>query len=85
MKRFIKEKNVDIRLSDSAKEHLVEIGYDPVYGARPLKRALQKEILNPLVMKLLDGTFKEGDAVEVDFEDGRVVFRKKALVEAVRS
>ncbi len=85
MKRFIKEKNVDIRLSDSAKEHLAEIGYDPVYGARPLKRALQKEILNPLAIKLLDGTFKEGDVVEVDFEDGRVVFRKETLVEAVRS
>lgn len=85
MKRFIKEKNVDIRLSDSAKEHLAEIGYDPVYGARPLNRALQKEILKPLAMRLLDGTFKEGDVVEVDFEEGRVVFRKEALVGAVRS
>lgn len=85
MKRFIKEKNVDIRLSDPTKEHLAEIGYDPVYGARPLKRALQKEILNPLAMKLLDRTFKEGDVVEVDFEGGRVVFRKETLVEAVRS
>ena len=58
MKKFIKEKNIDITLTDAAKEHLAKIGFDPVYGARPLKRVLQKEILNPLALKMLDRTLQ---------------------------
>jgi ATP-dependent Clp protease ATP-binding subunit ClpB len=81
MKKYIKEKNVDIRLTERAKEYFIEIGFDPVYGARPLKRALQREILNPLSLKLLDRTFKEGDMVEVDFEDDKIVFRKEVVAE----
>ncbi|MDI6890817.1 MAG: ATP-dependent chaperone ClpB [Thermodesulfovibrionales bacterium] len=81
MKKYIKEKNIDIRLTDRAKEYFAEIGFDPVYGARPLRRVLQREILNPLSMKILDGTFREGDMVEVDFEDDKVVFRKEELAE----
>ncbi len=78
MKRYIREKNVDIKLTDRAKEYFAEIGFDPIYGARPLKRALQREILNPLAMKILDRTFQEGDIVEVDFEDEKLVFQKEA-------
>ena len=74
MKKYIKEKNIDIRLTASAKEYFAEIGFDPVYGARPLRRAMQREILNPLAMKILDRTFKEGDTVEVDFEDDKIIF-----------
>lgn len=81
MKRYIKEKNVDIKLTDSAKKYFAEIGFDPVYGARPLKRALQREILNPLSLKILDRTFKEGDTVEVDFEDNKIIFRKEIIAE----
>ncbi len=81
MKRFIKEKNVYIRLTDSAKEYFTEIGFDPVYGARPLKRTLQREILNPLALKILDGTFKEGDTAEVDFEGDKIVFTKEVVAE----
>jgi ATP-dependent Clp protease ATP-binding subunit ClpB len=81
MKKYIKEKNIDIRLTDSAKEYFAEIGFDPVYGARPLRRALQREILNPLAMKILDRTFKEGDTVEVDFEDDKIIFSKEATAE----
>ncbi len=80
MKKYIKEKNIDIALTDAAKEHFAEIGFDPIYGARPLKRILQKEILNPLALKMLDKTFREGDVVEVDFKDGKFVFKR--LVEA---
>jgi len=76
MKKYIKEKNIDITLSDAAKEHLAQIGFDPVYGARPLKRVLQKEILNPLALKMLDRTFNEGDVVEADFKDGKFVFKR---------
>ena len=78
MKKFIKEKNIDINLTDAAKEHLAKIGFDPVYGARPLKRVLQKEILNPLALKMLDRTFREGDIVEADFKKDKFVFSSLA-------
>ena len=77
MKRYLKDKNVSIILTDKAKAFLAEIGYDQVYGARPLKRAIQKEILSPLATKLLDGSFKSGDVIEVDMEVERPVFRSK--------
>ncbi len=77
MKRFIQERNIEIKLTDHAKEYFADIGFDPVYGARPLKRALQKEILNPLAMKILDKTFKEGDTVIVDFKKDKVTFKKE--------
>jgi len=80
MKKYIKEKKVDIKLTESAKEYFAEVGFDPVYGARPLKRALQREILNPLALKILDGTFKEGDMVEVNFENYEIIFRKETGV-----
>ena len=77
MKKYIGEKNVDIRLTESAKEYFADIGFDPIYGARPLKRALQREILNLLAMKMLDRTFGEGDTVIVDFEKDRIIFSKE--------
>lgn len=80
MKRFIQEKNIDISLTDRAKNYFADIGFDPVYGARPLKRALQKEILNPLALKILDKTFKEGDTVLVDFKKDKVTFKKEAFL-----
>ncbi|MBI4822684.1 MAG: ATP-dependent chaperone ClpB [Nitrospirae bacterium] len=75
MRRFLEGKGLDITLSESAKEWLGEVGYDPVYGARPLKRVLQREILNPLSLKILDGTFHEGDMIKVDIEDEKPVFK----------
>ncbi|MEW6739421.1 MAG: ATP-dependent chaperone ClpB [Nitrospirota bacterium] len=83
MKKYLHEKRLDIVLTDGAKEFIAKAGYDPVYGARPLKRAIQKEILNPLALKLLDGTFREGDVVEVDFADDKMVFSKLAVAETV--
>ena len=77
MKRYLKDKNVNIILTDKAKAFLAESGYDQVYGARPLKRAIQKEILTPLATKLLDRSFKEGDVIEVDMEGDNPVFRSK--------
>jgi ATP-dependent Clp protease ATP-binding subunit ClpB len=77
MKRYLTDKNVSIVLTDKAKAFLAEVGYDQVYGARPLKRAIQKEILTPLATKLLDGSFKSGDVIEVDMEMDRPVFRSK--------
>ncbi len=76
MKRYLEDRGIDLILTDAAKERLGDLGYDPVYGARPLKRVIQREILNPLALKLLDREFGEGDIVEVDFEGGNFVFRK---------
>lgn len=81
MKKHLEEKGIDLILTEGAKGRFAEIGYDPVYGARPLKRALQREILNSLAIKLLDGTLKEGDVLEVDFEGDTLTFRKLAGAE----
>jgi ATP-dependent Clp protease ATP-binding subunit ClpB len=67
--------HINLVLTDRAKQHLALTGYDVVYGARPLKRLIQREILNPLAMKLLDGSVQPGQTVEVDAEEGRLVFR----------
>jgi ATP-dependent Clp protease ATP-binding subunit ClpB len=80
MKYYLKEKHIDIVLTDRAREYLAETGYDQFYGARPLKRAIQKEILNPLATMLLDGTFKEGDVIEADIRDEKIIFKKEAGV-----
>ena len=82
MKKYIKEKNVDIKLTDAAKEYFADIGFDPIYGARPLKRALQREILNILAMKILDKTFREGDTVEVDYKSDKLTFKKLPTAKA---
>jgi ATP-dependent Clp protease ATP-binding subunit ClpA len=55
---------------------LIERGWDPVYGARPLKRAIQRLVQDPLAMMLLEGKFSEGDTVEVDVKGGELVFTK---------
>lgn len=81
MKKYLHEKKIDIVLTDEAKAHVAKAGYDPVYGARPLKRAIQNEILNPLAMKLLERAFSEGDVVEVDYVDNKMVFNKTYVAE----
>ncbi len=58
--------NIDLQLTDKAYEYIAEKGYDPDFGARPLKRLIQEEIENPLAFAILDGKVKEGDAVKVD-------------------
>jgi len=83
MRRYLLDKGIDIVLTDAAKERIAELGYDPVYGARPLKRVIQREILNPLALRLLDRTFKEGDIVEVDYENNAFTFRKLVEAEAL--
>ena len=69
-------------LTDAAKDLLVQEGYDPVYGARPLKRALQRLVLDPLALRVLDGEFGEGDHVVVDAEADRLGFAKRQTIEA---
>jgi ATP-dependent Clp protease ATP-binding subunit ClpB len=79
MKLYLKDKHVDLELTENTKAYLAEVGYDSLYGARPLKRAIQKEILNPLASKLLEGAFKPGDVIVVDMKRDNLVFRKKSV------
>jgi ATP-dependent Clp protease ATP-binding subunit ClpB len=78
LRQRLKERRIDIDISAEAKRLLAEKGYDPVYGARPLKRTIQQEIQNPLALKILEGQFLEGDTILVDVnEKGEFTFTKK--------
>jgi ATP-dependent Clp protease ATP-binding subunit ClpB len=68
------ERGLSLELTDEAKEVVTEAGWDPTYGARPLKRALQRLVENPLALRLLEGDFAEGDTVRVDTQNGELVF-----------
>ena len=73
LQKIIAERGITIEISNPAKEHLAREGYDPAFGARPLKRALQKEIIDPLAIRLLEGKFKPGDTVFVNMTpDGKL-------------
>jgi ATP-dependent Clp protease ATP-binding subunit ClpB len=72
----LQERKLELEWTEAARQHLAEVGFDPAYGARPLKRAIQREVLDPLAMSVLEGKFHEGDTVVVDAEGGRIVFRK---------
>ena len=70
------ERKLSLELTDAAKEVLAEAGWDPTYGARPLKRALQRLVENPLAQRLLQGEFAEGDTIRVDAQNGELVFEQ---------
>jgi ATP-dependent Clp protease ATP-binding subunit ClpB len=72
------EREIGIHLSDAARDKLADAGFDPVYGARPLKRAIQQQIENPLAQEILQGKFKPGDIIEVGVEDDRLDFQNAA-------
>jgi ATP-dependent Clp protease ATP-binding subunit ClpB len=81
------ERKIELRLTDSVKEFLAVEGFDPVYGARPLKRAIQQQIVQPLAVRLLSGDFRDGDTIVVDVRGGQVEFiregaREPQMVEA---
>ncbi len=71
------EKNIKLNLSDEAKKIIIEKGYDPVYGARPLKRAIQKYLENPLSIEILKGEIAEGSAVKADAKGDKIVFDRE--------
>jgi ATP-dependent Clp protease ATP-binding subunit ClpB len=81
LRRRLADRRISIRLTDGAKQTLAREGYDPVYGARPLKRLIQKEIENPLARHVLAGDFGEGDIVEADSEGEGFTFRKVGMSE----
>jgi ATP-dependent Clp protease ATP-binding subunit ClpB len=70
----LEAQKIRLELSDTARELIAKEGYDPVYGARPLKRAIQKEILDPLSLQILEGKFHEGQTIQADVRDGKLIF-----------
>jgi len=72
------ERDMRIHLSDAARDKLTDAGFDPVYGARPLKRAIQQQVENPLAQEILSGKFKPGDVIEVAVADDRLDFQNAA-------
>jgi ATP-dependent Clp protease ATP-binding subunit ClpB len=80
LRERLAERRIDIELTDAAKELIAEEGWDPAYGARPLKRAIQRQLENSLASALLEGRFGEGDTVRVDVEDGELVFERAPAI-----
>jgi ATP-dependent Clp protease ATP-binding subunit ClpB len=72
----VRERGIEVELSADARTLLGNLGYDPTYGARPLKRVIQKQLVDKLALKLLEGEFAEGDTVRADAADGELVFEK---------
>jgi len=76
VEKRLADKHMRIILTSKAKQFLADKGYDPLYGARPLKRVIQREVLDPLALQILEGKFKEGDWIKVDIPDGKLSFQK---------
>jgi ATP-dependent Clp protease ATP-binding subunit ClpB len=75
LRRRLAERDLGLTLSEAALDRLGEAGFDPVYGARPLKRAIQHQLENPLAQEILAGRFQPGQVIEVDVEGEALVFR----------
>ena len=81
--KMLAERGLTLRLTDSARDFLAETGYDPVYGARPLKRAIQQHVQDPLALALLEGKFRRGETIVANVQDGRIGFAKEVTAEVV--
>ena len=79
LKKRLKDRKLSIELTEKALEFIANHGYDPVYGARPVKRAIQRYIQDPMALQILEGKFKEGDIILVDedHDKGRLTFNRK--------
>ena len=78
LRRRLADRNLEFRVTDAALDLLAREGYDPVYGARPLKRAIQRMVQDPLAMRILEGEFHDGDTVSVDAPEGQLSIARKA-------
>ncbi len=79
--RRVRERGIDVELTDDARTLIGNLGYDPTYGARPLKRVIQKRLVDVLALAILEGRFVAGDTVEVDAADGELVLERALVVE----
>ncbi|MBE0525033.1 MAG: ATP-dependent chaperone ClpB [Methanosarcinales archaeon] len=77
LSKRLKERKIEIVLTENAKDFVARTGFDPTYGARPLKRTIQQKILDPLAMKILNREFGEGDTIEADVDNAEIVFNKE--------
>ncbi|MCS7324320.1 MAG: ATP-dependent chaperone ClpB [Anaerolineae bacterium] len=75
LRKLLADRKIGLEVSEAAKRHLATIGYDPAFGARPLKRAIQHALQDPLSLAILEGRYREGDTVRVDVENGELVLR----------
>jgi ATP-dependent Clp protease ATP-binding subunit ClpB len=73
LRKLLADRKIGLELSDTAKKHLAEVGYDPAFGARPLKRAIQSELQDPLSILILEGKYREGSVVKVNAVGGELV------------
>ena len=78
IRKRLEERKLGLELSQPAKEFLAEVGYDPQFGARPLRRAIEKHLLDPLAKEILEGKYLEGDTIWVDADEQGLIFQKKA-------
>jgi ATP-dependent Clp protease ATP-binding subunit ClpC len=81
----LKARNILLQLDEKAKDHLVSKGYDPLYGARPMRRAVERSLEDPLAEEILRGAFHEGEPLLVTVEGDRLVFSQKAAAEGALS
>jgi ATP-dependent Clp protease ATP-binding subunit ClpB len=79
LQKLLEEQKITIELTPKAQDYIVDVGYDPVYGARPLKRAIQRELENPLATKILETTFTDGDTIIIDCVENKLTFQKKVI------
>jgi ATP-dependent Clp protease ATP-binding subunit ClpB len=79
LRKNLADRNISIILEDSAKELLIKEGYDPTFGARPLKRAIQTLIQNPLALKLLNGEIGSGQTIRISAENGEMKFTPESV------
>ena len=77
--KMLAGQGLSLRLTDRARAFVAEAGFDPAYGARPLNRAIQQHVQDPLALALLEGKFQRGDTVVADVEGGRIVFAKEVV------
>jgi len=82
LRKLLKERDLDLQVTSAARQALAEEGYDPVYGARPLKRTIQRRVQDPLALELLQGRFTDGQTVVVDYTEDGFTFRLAEPVEA---
>jgi ATP-dependent Clp protease ATP-binding subunit ClpB len=85
LRERLAERGITLELTDEAKELIAEQGWDPTYGARPLKRAIQRSLENPLALRLLEGEFADGDTIRVDVVEGELTFEKASETVSVSS
>jgi ATP-dependent Clp protease ATP-binding subunit ClpB len=83
LRGLLAERKLTLELTEKARRFLADAGYDPVYGARPLKRAIQRHLQDPLALALVQGDFKEGDAIVADVAGDALVFHKRVEAEVV--